>query len=81
MDTELLQNINKNLEIIIGLIVRTLPDAQGAGLRGRIVMLKGMGVRPVDIAKILGKSTNQVNVTLSQSRNPKKKPKRKRSKR
>ncbi|MGA9802038.1 MAG: hypothetical protein WBQ19_06160 [Terriglobales bacterium] len=69
MDTQLLHNINSNLEVIIGLLLRTLPDSDATHLRERIRMLSDMGMRPTDIAKVLGKSINQVNVTLSQSRN------------
>ena len=69
MDIQLLKNINSNLEIIIGLLLRTLPDSDATHLRERIRMLSNMGMRPKDIAKVLGKSTNQVHVTLSQSRN------------
>jgi len=71
MENELLENINRNIEVIIGLLLRSLPDSD-AGFRGRIRMLNDMGMRPKDIARMLGKSTNHVNVELSLSRNSKK---------
>lgn len=73
MENEILQSINRNLEVIIGLLVRGMPDSDATGLRGRITMLNDMGMRPKDIARVLGKSTNHVNVELSAARNPKKK--------
>lgn len=72
-ENELLENVNRNLEVIIGLLLRNLPDADAANSRGRILMLSEMGVRPRDIARLLGKTENHVNVTLSQSRSAKKK--------
>jgi hypothetical protein len=71
VENELLENINRNLEVIIGLLLRSLPDSDAAHLRGRILMLRDMGMRPKDIARVLGKSTNHINVELSQARNPK----------
>jgi hypothetical protein len=73
MENELLENINRNLEVIISLLLRSLPDSDAAHLRGRILMLNDMGMRPKDIARVLGKSTNHINVELSVARNPKKK--------
>jgi hypothetical protein len=77
MDTELLENINRNLEVIIGLLLRNLPDSDTSHARGRILMLNDMGMRPKDIAKVMGKSPNHINVELSRGRNPKKKRRRK----
>jgi hypothetical protein len=72
MENELLQTINRNLEVVIGLLLRSLPDSNTAHLRGRILMLNDIGMRPKDIARVLGKSTNHINVELSHARNPKK---------
>ena len=68
MDSELLQNINANLEVVIGLLIRILPDSSDAQVRDRVLMLKNMGMRPKDIAKVLATTTNHVNVVLSQNR-------------
>lgn len=73
MENELLENINRNLEVIIGLLLRSLPDSDAAHLRGRILMLNDMGMRPKDFARVLGKSTNHINVELSVARKPAKK--------
>ncbi len=68
MASELIENINTNLEVVIGLLIRMLPDSNDAQVRDRVLMLKGMGMRPKDIAKALATSPNNVNVVLSQSR-------------
>jgi hypothetical protein len=73
MENELLETINRNLEVIIGLLLRSLPDSDAEHLRGRILMLSDMGMRPRDIARVLGKSTNHINVELSMARNPRNK--------
>ena len=65
MENELLENINRNLEVIIGLLLRSLPDTEAASLRDRILMLTAMGMRPNEIARVLGKSANHVNKELS----------------
>ena len=65
MENELLENMNRNLEVIIGLLLRSLPDSEKASLRDRILMLTAMGMRPNEIARALGKSTNHVNKELS----------------
>lgn len=68
MASELIENINANLEVVIGLLLRMLPDSNDAQVRDRVLMLQGMGMRPKDIAKVLATSPNNVNVVLSQSR-------------
>jgi DNA-binding CsgD family transcriptional regulator len=72
VEKEMLETINRNLEVIISLLLRSLPDSDAAHLRGRILMLSAMGMRPKDIARVLGKSTNHINVELSMARNPEK---------
>ena len=73
MEKELLETINRNLEVIIGLMLRNLPDSEASNLRGRILMLSDTGMRPKVIARVLGKSVNHINVELSNARNPIKK--------
>lgn len=76
-EIELLENINKRLAVIIGLLIRNLPNSDSTLLREQVVMLHELGMRPIDIAVVMGKSTNHINVELSASRNQKKKGKRK----
>lgn len=73
MENEQLENINRNLEVIIGLLLRSLPDSETASLRDRILMLTAIGMRPNEIARVLGKSANHINKELSIGRNAKQK--------
>jgi hypothetical protein len=70
VENELLENINRNLEVVVGLLLRSLPGSEAASLRDRVRMLDGMGMRPKDIAKVLGKSANHINKELSVGRSP-----------
>jgi hypothetical protein len=71
MENELLENINRNLEVIIGLLLRTLPDSEAASLRDRALMLAAMGMRPNEIARALGKTASHINKELSIGRRTK----------
>lgn len=73
MENELLESINRNLEVVIALLLRSLPGADAANLRDRVLMLEAIGMRPKDIAKVLGKSANQINKELSVGRSTTKK--------
>jgi hypothetical protein len=68
VENELLENINRNLEVIVGLLLRSLPGSDAASLRDRVLMLEAMGMRPKDMAKVLGKSANHINKELSVGR-------------
>jgi hypothetical protein len=72
MEDELLKKINTNLQVVIGLMLRSLPDSDAAHLRGRILMLNDMGMPRKDIARVLGKSTHHIDVEISLARKPKK---------
>ena len=72
MENELLENINRNLEVVIALLLRSLPGSDAASLRDQVLMLKGIGMRPKDMAKVLGKSANHINKELSVGRSMKK---------
>jgi DNA-directed RNA polymerase specialized sigma24 family protein len=73
MDRELLENINRNLEVIIALLVQNLPDPDAVSLRERVLTLDAVGMRPKDIAKVLGKSPSHVSKELSLGRGAAKK--------
>jgi hypothetical protein len=73
MENELLENINRNLEVVIALLLRSLPGADAANLRDRVLLLETIGMRPKDMAKVLGKSANHINKELSVGRSTKKK--------
>lgn len=68
MSSEVLDNINRNLEVIVGLLIRSTQGTDGATLRDRIVLLDELGMRPKDIARVLGKSSTHINKELSLAR-------------
>jgi len=78
VENDLLENINRNLEVVIALLLRSLPGADAASLRDRVLMLAAIGMRPKDMAKVLGKSANHINKELSVGRSTTKKGKSKR---
>jgi hypothetical protein len=73
VENELLENINRNLEVVIALLLQSLPGADAASLRDRVLMLESIGMRPKDMAKVLGKSANHINKELSVGRSTTKK--------
>jgi hypothetical protein len=46
MENELLENINRNLEIIIGLLLQSLPGSDTRSLRDQILSLTAEGCVP-----------------------------------
>ena len=60
------QEIIQKLEIIIKLLAVGL--VKGKEIKEQILFLYKLGISNKDIAEILGKSQNTVNVTLSQER-------------
>ena len=72
MENELLENINRNLEVVIALLLRSLPGADAASFQDRVLMLEAIGMRPKDMAKVLGKSANHINKELSVGRSARK---------
>jgi len=73
MENDLLENINRNLEIIIGLLLQSLPGSETKSLRDQILGLTARGMRPNEIARALGKSANHINKELSLGRSAKQK--------
>ena len=69
MDEKLAKEIIKKMDSILKLLALTA----GAGLTmtERIILLGKAGFRPVEIAEILGTSSNAVNVILSHNRTKK----------
>ena len=73
MEKELLKSINKKLEIVIALLLHIrLQSTERPYLREQIKVLDDLGVKPKDIANILGRSNNFINKELSELRNPRK---------
>jgi hypothetical protein len=69
--------INKRLGIVIALLLKTIPkNSEGISLRDQVQLLSELGVRPKDIAAILGRSQTYVTKELSGLRKGKAKTKR-----
>ena len=59
------QELNKNLEVIIALLLRGISrDTAALSLKEQIAILDGLGVRPMSIAKIVGKKPGHINKEL-----------------
>lgn len=67
MNDKLLQETNKLLKVIIGLLVRNKQE-KAATMRDQIGILAGLGLAPSEVAEILGRSGNYVNKELSEIR-------------
>ncbi len=62
---ELLEELGQKIDIVAALLLRSVPkNIEGLSLKEQIRLLKGFGVRPVDMAKIIGKSQNHINKEL-----------------
>jgi hypothetical protein len=62
---QILQEINKNLEVMIALLLRLISrENTGVPLKEQIAILDGLGVRPVSMARIVGKTQGHVNKEL-----------------
>jgi len=68
MNEKTLQETNKLLKVMVALLVRGNNQDKVASLRDQISVLTGLGLAPIDIAEILGRSGNYVNKELSELR-------------
>ena len=63
-DTELLQQISDKMDKLLRLqalaVVKNIPEIQG-----KIELLDSLGFRPIEIAKFLNKTPENINVVLS----------------
>ena len=74
MEKELLEAIKKRLEVMIALSLRErAAQDKRFSLKDQIQLLDGFGLRPKDIADILGKTGGHVNKELVAIRRAKKK--------
>lgn len=64
MDTENLTQTNKLLKVIIALLLRGNGD-DSLSLKQRIEILNELGLRPSEIAEILGRTATHVSKELS----------------
>jgi hypothetical protein len=78
MDRDDLLEVNKRLGVVIALLLKSLPkEAVGFSLREQVRVLSELGVRPKDIADILGRTPTYVTKELSGIRKDKAKRPRK----
>jgi hypothetical protein len=61
-----LLELNKRIGVMISLLLRMLPkDGQGISLKEQVRILDSLGIRPRDIADILGRSATHINKELT----------------
>jgi hypothetical protein len=66
--------LNKRLGVVIALLLKGLPvGREGLSLRDQVQLLDELGMRPRDIAEILGRTQGYVSKELVTIRKPKKK--------
>ena len=63
MDTDALESTNKLLKVIIALLLRG-KEEEKLNLRQRVEILHELGLKPVEIAAILGRTNTYVNKEL-----------------
>jgi site-specific recombinase XerD len=66
MDLGSLESTNRLLKVVIALMLRP-KDERPMSLRQQIEVLYGLGIRPTEIAEILGRTATHVNKELSVS--------------
>lgn len=64
MDNKTLESTNKLLRVIVALLLRR-KDPDSLTLRQQIEVLNDLGLKPLEIAEILGRSNIYVNKELS----------------
>lgn len=75
---DFIYELNKRLGVVISLLLRMLPkEGTSLTLREQIKMLSNLGLRPKEIANILGRTSRYVNKELSTIRKDEKKEKHK----
>lgn len=64
MDNNTLESTNKLLRVIVALLLRR-KDERSVSLREQIEILDDLGIKPVEIGKILGRTNTYINKELS----------------
>ena len=67
MENDALESTNRLLRVIIALLLRR-KDQEVLTLKQQISTLNDLGLRPTEMAQILGRSRNYINKELSQIR-------------
>jgi hypothetical protein len=63
MDNNNIESTNKLLRVMIALLLRR--DEQPLSLKQQVEILSGLGMKPVEIAETLGKTSTHINKELS----------------
>jgi hypothetical protein len=62
---EVFQQLGQKMDILAALLLRLVPkNHEGLSLKDQIRLLDGLGMRPIDIAKVVGRGSNHVNKEL-----------------
>ena len=69
MDPNQFSILDKKIDVLIGLL--TLDITRGKTLQERVELLHSLGLGPTQIAKILGKTKNNIDQALHQTRKKK----------
>ena len=67
----LLTELNKRVGVMISLLLRMAPKKSDINLQDQVKILNGFGLRPRDIASILGRTQGHINKELAGIRNRK----------
>lgn len=63
--TTAINELNRNMEVVIALLLRSISrDTNSLQLKEQIAILDGLGIRPVSIARIVGKTPTHVSKEL-----------------
>ncbi len=64
-EKELYSHLAQKLDVLAALLLRLIPkNIESLSLKEQVKLLDGLGVRPVEIAKIIGKTPGHVSKEL-----------------
>ncbi len=65
LELQELKQLNKRIEVVIALLLRSISrDNKALLLKEQIAILNGLGIRPIEIAEIVGKTAKHVGKEL-----------------
>lgn len=66
-----MEEITRRLDVVIALLATIATKDEDTTLREKVLMLDGFGLKPSEIASILGKTSSHVSKELSLARSKK----------
>lgn len=66
-----MEEVTKRLDVVIALLAAIATRDENTTLREKVLMLDGFGLRPGEIASILGKKASYISKELSLARSKK----------